>query len=105
LELRERVLKALEEAKARGIENPLDAEVILPDGEGRFAKFADELTDVFGISRIVCDPKATVITVNDLRTAARCDRCWKRTVDTAERADGGALCARCDEAVSASAAG
>ena len=51
MHLQDAVLKALEEAKASGIENPLDAEVVLPDPDGALAKFKADLADIFGVSR------------------------------------------------------
>ena len=43
--------------------------------------------------------EAPTVVVNDLRKGPRCDRCWKRVVTAAVRADGATLCDRCAEAV------
>ena len=98
LAARDEALKALEEAKASGIENPLDAEVVLPDVEGVLSRFEDDLADMFGVSRVSFVNEGEVA-VNDLRDQPRCERCWRRTVDTSTRSDGGMLCDRCAEAV------
>jgi len=99
IDARDRVLKALEEAKGRGIENPLDAAVIVPDPGGVLRKFADDFADLCGVSQVDLDPTAVELVVNDLRNAAECDRCWRSTSDVEPRSDGGSLCARCAEAV------
>ncbi|MEO1513090.1 MAG: class I tRNA ligase family protein, partial [Planctomycetota bacterium] len=53
LEARDAALKALEVAKAeRGIENPLDAGLVLPDHGGALSRFdAEDLADLCGVSR------------------------------------------------------
>jgi len=94
---REKVLKALEEAKAAGTENPMDAAVVLPDPDGVLSAFIDDLPDVLGVSRVQLGGDA--VTINDLREQPRCERCWKRTADTTVRDDGNALCERCNDAV------
>src|SRR5690606_6964093 len=89
LAAREAGLKALEEAKPRGIENALDAEVVLPDPDGALAAFAADLPDMLGVSRVKfedapalgagtsgSESRGTV--VNDLREEPRCERSWKR---------------------------
>jgi isoleucyl-tRNA synthetase len=98
LEVREAALKALEEAKSRGVENPLDAEIILPDPEGVLKKFTNDLADMLGVSRVTLAPSGD-ITVNDLRSEPRCERSWKRDGTVKLRSDGGMLCDRCAQAV------
>jgi hypothetical protein len=98
--VRETVLKALEEAKQRGIDNPLDAEVVLADAEGWLEKFEPDLADALGVSRVRRTADGDAVAVNDLRGEPRCDRCWKRLESCAARADGGTLCDRCADAVS-----
>jgi isoleucyl-tRNA synthetase len=100
LALRERALKALEEAKAAGVENPLDAQVVLPDPQRRLGEFED-LADMLGVSRVHLDAAADEVAVVDLRALPRCDRCWRRTPDASPRSDGGTLCDRCADAVGA----
>ena len=57
LNLREAALKRLEEAKAQGLDNPLDAGLVIPDPEGTFERFADELADACGD----CLPSAAAV--------------------------------------------
>jgi isoleucyl-tRNA synthetase len=90
--------KAREEAKARGIENPLDAEVVLPDSDGVLKKFLADLPDMLGVSRVRLISSGE-IKVNDLREEPRCERSWKRDGTVKQRSDGGTLCQRCAEAV------
>ncbi|MHC4989952.1 MAG: class I tRNA ligase family protein, partial [Planctomycetota bacterium] len=97
LEARERVLKALEEAKAGGVDNPLDAGVVIPDPEGRLAPFAGELPDMLGVSRVRLASDGEIV-VEDLRDAPKCERCWRRIETVTSRADGGQLCDRCADA-------
>ena len=99
LAMRDRALKAMEEAKARGIENPLDAEVVLPDPDGGLAQFADDLPDLLGVSRVGFDAGASDVVVKDLSSEPRCDRSWKRDGTVKQRADGGWLTDRDAEAV------
>lgn len=101
-EARPAVLKALEEAKARGIENPLDAGVVLPDPDGALAPFAAELPELFGVSRVRLDAArsvAGVAVIEDLREQPRCERSWRRDGTVRLRADGGWLSDRDAEAV------
>ncbi|MCI0365123.1 MAG: hypothetical protein L0219_14700, partial [Phycisphaerales bacterium] len=90
---------ALEEAKARGIENPLDAEVIIPDPDGSLAKFKSDWPDMLGVSRVRLDRNPSAPSVNDLRNEPRCERSWKRDGTVKLRSDGGLLCDRCAQAV------
>jgi isoleucyl-tRNA synthetase len=95
---RESAQRALEQAKARGIDNPLDAEVVVPDPQGTLGQFEPDLADVLGVSRVRLAPGGE-LAVNDLRDEPRCDRCWRRDATCAQRRDGGMLCDRCAEAV------
>ena len=97
LTARDQALEALEEAKARGIENPLDAEVVLPDPAGKLAPFAPDLADVLGVSRVSFGGEA--IEVRDLQNEPRCERSWKRDGTVKQRSDGGMLSDRDAEAV------
>jgi isoleucyl-tRNA synthetase len=99
LEVRDVGLKALEEAKARGIENPLDAEVVLPDPDAFLHTFEADLPDMLGVSRVKVDPLAGAVSVNDLRDAPRCERSWKRDGTVMQRSDGGWLSNRDADAV------
>ena len=88
------VSKALEVAKAMGIDNPLDAAVVIPDSNGLLAPFLPELADLCGVSQVTLDRSAASVVVRDLRQdggAGRCDRSWRRDGTVRVRSDGGAL--------------
>ncbi|MHC5115182.1 MAG: isoleucine--tRNA ligase [Planctomycetota bacterium] len=101
MEARDRALKALEEAKSAGIDNPLDAEVVLPDAGNALRKFEADFADMLGVSRVrfTDDDPASAVTVNDLRAEPRCERSWKRDGTVKQRSDGGMLSDRDAEAV------
>ena len=75
--------------------------VVLGDPDRVLARFEADWADMLGVSRARTDPgaEAPTVVVNDLRKEPRCDRCWKRVVTAAVRADGATLCDRCAEAV------
>lgn len=96
--LREQVGKALEDAKASGLENPLDAGLELADDDGLLSRFAADLADLLGVSRVSLGEGDGII-VQDLRQEPRCERSWRRDGTVEQRADGGYLSARDAEAV------
>lgn len=96
---RESAMKALEEAKSQGIENSLDAGLVIPDADGTLKPFAAELADLMGVSRVTLDPAAKLVSVTDLREEPRCERSRKRDGTVRERQDGGLLSDRDAEAV------
>ncbi len=100
-QVREAAMRALERAKADlGVENPLDAGVVLPDPDGALARFDPvDLADLLGVSRAAADPGAKEITIQDLRDQPRCERSWKRDATVKQRSDGGWLTDRDAEAV------
>jgi isoleucyl-tRNA synthetase len=91
---REGILKALEEARSTdfggqgGLEKSLDAGVVVPDEHGTLTPFADTLATLCEVSRLRCDPAATEIQVEDLRSAPRCERSWRRDESVAQRDNG-----------------
>ena len=106
--MREAALKALEEAKARGIENPLDAGLVFPDPDGTLGAFdLVDLADLLGVSLVALDKTGdktgdkagdktgdktgSEVEVTDLRDAPRCERSRKRDGTVKERADGALL--------------
>ena len=91
MDLREQCLKQLEQAKADGIENPLDAGLEIPDPDGVLAPFAEDLADLMGVSRITLSAQADSVSVIDLSDQPRCERSWKRDGTVRERSDGGLL--------------
>jgi len=103
MELRDKALAALEEAKSSlGVENPLDAGVVLPNPNGMLDGFDRvDLADLLGVSRVELDAEADSPRVTDLREAARCERSWKRDGTVKARSDGGMLSDRDAEAVGA----
>lgn len=95
---REVARKALEGAKADGIDNPLDAGLVMGDPRGVLAAFEADLAEVMGVSRVSLTADGEV-TVEDLREEPRCERSWRRDGTVRERADGGWLSDRNAEAV------
>jgi isoleucyl-tRNA synthetase len=99
LALRELVKGELEKAKARGVENPLDAGVMLPTSHHHLEDFVADLPDLFGVSRVVMAKDQSSIEVVDLRGEPRCERSWKRDGTVRQRSDGGTLSDRDAEAL------
>ena len=95
LAVRDKALKALEEAKNAGIENTLDAGLVLP--ESISSVNACDLADLCGVSRVRFE--GSDVTVEDLRDEPRCDRSWKRDGTVKLRSDGGILSDRDAKAV------
>jgi len=96
LDLRGRVMVALESAKAEmGIENSLDAGIELTDPDGVYTRFdAVDLADLFGVSRVAFasgDEPIRVIDLRDDDVSPRCERSWKRDGTVRQRSDGGML--------------
>jgi len=87
MQVRDEALKALEEAKAYGIDNPLDAGLILPEALQAFDSC--DLADLCGVSRVSFEGEEVV--VQDLREEPKCDRSWKRDSTVKLRSDGGML--------------
>ena len=96
---RDVVRKALEDAKPRGIENPLDAGVVVADPQGVLARFRGDLVDLFGCSRVTLVENDQPLEVVDLRDQPRCERSWRRDETVQQRSDGGWLSDRDAEAV------
>ncbi|MBC04599.1 MAG: isoleucine--tRNA ligase [Phycisphaerae bacterium] len=88
LNLREAALKQLEAAKADGLDNPLDAGIVVPDPEGTFERFADDLADACGVSRARMVRELGEVEVEDLREEPRCERSRKRDGTVRARSDG-----------------
>jgi isoleucyl-tRNA synthetase len=106
MQARDLALTALEKAKAaadaggQGVENPLDAGVVLPDPDGHLSHFDPvDLADLLGVSRVRMDRSASAIHVLDLRDQPRCERSWKRDGTVKQRSDGGWLTDRDADAV------
>ncbi|MEK9657817.1 MAG: isoleucine--tRNA ligase [bacterium] len=97
--IREEALKKLEEAKTQGIENTLDAGLVLGDPKDELQPFKAELADLFGVSRVTLESKIDSILVQDLREQPRCERSWKRDETVQQDSDGHWLSKRDAEAV------
>ncbi len=98
---RDEALQTLERIRNDGgVENPLDAGLILPDPTGALACLElTDLADLCGVSRVELDPGAGEVGVIDLRDLPRCERSWKRDGTVSERSDGGLLSDRDAEAL------
>jgi hypothetical protein len=91
INLRDAALKRLEEAKADGVDNPLDAGLVIPDPEGTFARFGEDLADLCGVSRARFETGLGEVEIEDLRDAPRCERSRKRDGTVRARSDGALL--------------
>ena len=91
--VRDTALKALDEAKSRGVENPLDAGLVIADPSGELSKVLADLADLMGVSRVRLDAGlgAGQVHVEDLRGEPRCERSWRRDGTVRQRSDGGML--------------
>jgi isoleucyl-tRNA synthetase len=93
-EIRTIALGAMERARAeKGVDNPLDMAVSLPDKDGDLEAFDPvDLADLLGVSVVTIERGGTAPAVIDLRpTHERCARSWKRDGTVRLRADGGML--------------
>ncbi len=99
---KESVSKALEVAKADGLDNPLDAGVSIVDRAGTLKPVAADLPDFFGVSRVelveagagagsAAAGGGATVAVIDLRNEPRCERSWRRDGTVSARGDGGLL--------------
>jgi isoleucyl-tRNA synthetase len=107
-DLRDNVMKALEEARTSGmIGKSLEAQVILDVSDDEiynlFASFGQELKDLFIVSALQMNKAADAkedgfaVTVEKAQ-GDKCDRCWMYTTD-AYKTEEGCLCARCKKIV------
>lgn len=92
--------RVLEQARAtKGIDNPLDAGLSVPDESGVLASCnSEDLADLCGVSRFSVSD-GDEITVQDLTSEPRCERSWKRDGTVRARSDGGMLSDRDAQAV------
>jgi len=106
IEIREKSLKKLEEAKERGISNPLDAGIIINLEKSIYVKlkpYEEDLADLCGVSRFnIENGDGLNISVYDLSDKLRCERSWKRDETVKERTNGGILSDRDAEALGVS---
>ena len=99
LETRDSVLKALEAAKASGIENNLDAGIRLSENLEILESFKDDLSDMFGVSQVHFDTNTNGVEVIDLKDEPRCERSWKRDGTVTKRNNDALLSDRDAEAI------
>jgi len=99
LEIRSDVLKALEESKANGIENTLDAGLTIGKKASILVDFQDDLADLFSVSRVTITQNPDELSIQNLREEPRCERSWKRDKTVKERENGILLSDRDFEAV------
>jgi len=104
IDIRDKCLKELEEAKGKGISNPLDAGIQLSlnsDSFNTIKPYEHELADLCGVSRFyIKNGKGLEISVKDLTAEPRCERSWKRDETVKKRSDGGMLSDRDADALS-----
>ncbi|MBY0261832.1 MAG: class I tRNA ligase family protein, partial [Phycisphaerales bacterium] len=93
--------KSLEKAKASmGVDNPLDAGVVLKDPHNTLAKFdLVDIADLLGVSRVTLEPGQGDPRILDLRNEPRCERSWKRDGTVKPRSDGNLLSDRDAQAI------
>jgi isoleucyl-tRNA synthetase len=91
--MRDTAKLSLEQAKAQmGVENPLDAGLVLPNPDGLFTGFDPvDVADLLGVSEVTFDAATSQPKVIDLRDRPRCERSWKRDRTVRQRSDGGVL--------------
>lgn len=103
IDIREKSLKELEEAKERGISNPLDAGIRINLEKNIYEKlkpYEEDLADLCGVSRFnIENGDGLNISIDDLSDEPRCERSWKRDETVKERSDGGNLSDRDAEAL------
>jgi isoleucyl-tRNA synthetase len=107
LAVREKVLKALEKARADGlIGNSLEAAVILkvPSAQGRLlAARRDDLPALFIVSAVSVEEAASgeIEAAVGKAPGGKCERCWNYSTHVGRSRDYPGLCARCESVVKA----
>ena len=94
LEVRDVVLKALEEARDQGIKKNQDAEITLAlAGELGFSE--DELAALFIVSKVTVEQGEAVSAAVKLSDAPKCPRCWNHDGHIGTAGHHAELCDRC----------
>jgi len=92
LELRERVMKKIEEARtAKLVGKSLDAKIVLPGDAAEFK--ALNLEELFIVSQVEWGTGAEITVVH--AEGAKCPRCWRWQTDIGSNAGFPELCGRC----------
>jgi isoleucyl-tRNA synthetase len=100
MEVREAVLKALEEARqAKVIGAPLEAKVTLAGADAVTREYAAELPAVFIVSEVELRGSAEFRVEVTRASGVKCERCWKYTHDVGADAGLPTVCAACAGAV------
>ncbi len=105
VELRETVLKSLEEARqGKFIGAPLEARLVLqsgPDLAPLLGQYREELAALFIVSEVVLESQSAAgLSVRVERASGvKCERCWKYTSDTGANAQLPTICRACADAV------
>ena len=104
IELREEVLKALEEKRiAKVIGGSLEAKVklyIAKEDEYKFlAGYLDQLQYIFIVSQVVLEKKEERRIEIEKADGAKCSRCWNWSISVGKLSGNPALCKRCVDVV------
>jgi len=96
MEVREVVLKALEEARqAKVIGTSLEARVRLTG----YRDFEADLPSIFIVSQVALDPGPELHVTVERADGAKCERCWKYTTDVGADAEFPTVCGTCSAAL------
>ncbi len=103
MEVREVVLKALEEARnAKLIGAPLEAKVLLEAGDDLYPlleRYRQELPSIFITSQVELRRGEALRARVERADGAKCERCWKYTTDIGSDSALPTICAACAAAV------
>lgn len=98
---RDAVLEALEQAKSQGIENPLEAAVIIYADKEKLAflrSFGEMLPVLFGVSQVelqLAEEAEAFIATVAAAEGEKCARCWMTLPSVGRDQEHPGLCARC----------
>jgi len=99
MEVREVVLKALEEARqSKLIGAPLEAQVCLdapPELYPLLEQYAADLPSLFIVSQVALSEGTELRATVERASGTKCERCWKYTTDVGENADFPTVCGAC----------
>ncbi len=100
MQVREQVLKALEEARqAKVIGAPLEAKVILTGADAITREYVASLPGIFIVSEVELRDGAAFAVAVERASGVKCERCWKYTQDVGADAGLPTVCAACAGAV------
>jgi isoleucyl-tRNA synthetase len=97
MEVRERVLKALEEARqAKQIGTSLEAKVRLATSD-LLQRYETDLPSLFIVSQVILEPGEGVLI--ERADGSKCERCWKYSTRTGEDSEFPTVCEHCSAAL------